>query len=68
MTNPDHKQMIKNAVCDLADPLVSTNAPGSVEVVLRKQNDRFLLHIINMTGEPERPIKKLTPVRIFNFR
>lgn len=67
-TNPDHKRMIKNAVCDMADPLVETNAPGSVEVVLRRQNNRYFLHVINITGEMERPIDRLIPIKDVDFR
>lgn len=60
--------MIKNAVCDMADPLVETNAPGSVEVVLRRQNNRYFLHVINITGEMERPIDRLIPIKDVDFR
>jgi hypothetical protein len=61
-TNPDYKRMLLNAVYRFADPLVITDAPGSVEIVLRRQDDRYILHLINMTGEMERPIQRIMPI------
>ncbi|NLC67393.1 MAG: hypothetical protein GX754_01105 [Clostridiaceae bacterium] len=65
-TNPDYKRMLLNAVYQFADPLVITDAPGSVEVVLRRKDDKYILHLINMTGEMERPIQRV--IHIYNVK
>ncbi|NSW91560.1 MAG: beta-galactosidase trimerization domain-containing protein [Firmicutes bacterium] len=63
-TNPDHRKLIENIINKLSVPLIITDAPGSVEMVLRYQEDkdRYILHIINMTGEMVRPIERVIPL------
>ena len=41
--------------------MVSDDA-GLYELVLRRQDNRFILHIVNMTGAMQRPIQKITPL------
>lgn len=60
--NPDTQVMLKNAVLSSCNPVVTSDAPGSVEIVLRKQKDRFIIHFINATGEMVRPLQKILPV------
>jgi hypothetical protein len=66
---PELLQVAENAVRILAPPLVRIdNAPGSLEVVLRSQQEgkRLLLHLVNSTGEMTRPIRKVMP--LYNLR
>jgi hypothetical protein len=61
---PEFLRLIGNAARTLAPPAVTLeNAPGSVEVVLRSQPDRRLLHLVNFTGEMTRPIERVMPLR-----
>ncbi|MGI6336586.1 MAG: alpha-amylase family protein [Eubacteriales bacterium] len=59
--NPDHRELLEAAVRLNTRSLLETNAAGSVEMVLRKAQDGFVLHLINETGEMERPIRRLLP-------
>ena len=46
------KKMFGNLVnMVLPETLISIDAPGNVEVVLRKQGNRMLIHLINLYGE-----------------
>jgi hypothetical protein len=59
-------RLIENVLRDIApSPVVIENAPRSVEVVLRsqQQGQRLLLHLINFTGEMTRPIRNVVPLR-----
>jgi hypothetical protein len=62
----EHAQLVENTARALAPPaVVLGNAPSSVEVVLRSQEGgkRWLLHLVNFTGEMTRPIRKIVPLR-----
>ena len=59
-------QLVGNAARDMSRrPVTVEHAPGSVEVVLRTQNEgrRQLVHLVNFTGEMTRPIRAVVPVR-----
>ena len=58
-SNPDMSRVFVNAVTNLSSPLVTTDAPGSVEMVLRKCKDGYALHVINITGEMTHPITRI---------
>ncbi len=58
-SNPDTKKIFTNAVTSLSNPIVTTDAPGSVEMVLRKLENGYALHCINFTGEMERPLSRV---------
>ena len=41
---------------------IVTNAPGSVEISLRKKDNKYIMHLINLTGEMTRPIERIVPI------
>lgn len=47
-----------------ATPVTLGDAPSSLEVVLRAQRDpdRLLLHLVNFTGDMQRPINRINPM------
>jgi hypothetical protein len=58
-------RLVENVLRDFApSPVVIENAPRSIEVVLRSQQEgrRLLLHLINFTGEMTRPIRRVVPL------
>ncbi len=64
---PEWYRLIANAARELSpSPVTLQNAPSSVEVVLRSQvqesGKRFLLHLVNFTGEMTRPIESVVPL------
>ena len=58
----DYLRMLGNAVRGFSREILWTNAPGSVEITLRKRENHYYLHLVNLTGEMERPIKRVLPV------
>ena len=62
---PELLDIAANAVREMSPPAFElSGAPGSVEVVLRSQNNggRLLLHLVNFTGEMTRPIRRVIPL------
>jgi hypothetical protein len=60
----DLYQLVENAARTLAPPEVSIEgAPGSLELVVRSQNggQRWLVHLVNFTGEMTRPMRLVIP-------
>jgi hypothetical protein len=60
--DPRQRKWLEETVKGMADVLIKTNAPPSVEFTLRKQKDRYILHLVNMTGGPSRPLEKTVPI------
>ena len=62
---PELMQLIENAGRQMSTrPIVLQNAPGSMEMVVRTQNEgrRMLVHLVNFTGEMTRPIRHVLPI------
>jgi hypothetical protein len=63
---PAHIRLIANAVSWLSKPLLRVeNAPQTLEVVLREQENRArqLIHLVNFSGEMKRPFEHIIPCR-----
>lgn len=61
---PAHLLLVGNAVRWLSRPILDvTDAPQTLEVVLREQptEHRYLLHLVNFTGEMRRPFQAIVP-------
>jgi len=59
---PEYAKIVGNIVKGAVKPMLETDAPRSVEAVLRKQNGRYILHMINLTGEMIRPMTQILPL------
>lgn len=61
---PELMTLVRNAAEQLsARPFRLWGAPSSVEVVWRQQGEgRYLLHLVNFTGEMTRPIQAIVPL------
>ncbi len=62
---PELLELLSNLGRETATgPVSLENAPGSVEIVVRTQNDkqRTLIHLVNFTGEMTRPIRHIVPI------
>ena len=58
----DYGRLIRQFVDLTSRKTVVSDSTGLYEVVLRKQENRFVLHVINMTGAMERPLDVVTPL------
>jgi len=63
---PTHILVVGNAIRWLSPPLLEiANAPQTLEVVLREQEDesRYVIHLVNFCGEMRRPFQRIMPCR-----
>lgn len=59
----EYKMFMKNVISEkLTEGIVFVNAPVNLEVVLRKQENRKILHLVNYQAGPTRPFEKVTTV------
>ncbi len=59
----EYKMFLKNVISEkLGDVLVFEHAPVNLEVVLRKQGGRRILHLVNYQAGPTRPFEMETKV------
>ena len=58
----DYGRMIRQFVDLTSRKTVVSDSAGLYEVVLRRQENRFILHVINMTGAMERPLDVVIPL------
>lgn len=63
----DWRKIITNAVEEMSPSQIVTNAPGSVEISLRKKDNKYIMHLINLTGEMTRPIERIIPISDVEF-
>lgn len=61
----EHERLMAAPIRRWVAPLVVTDAPSTVEVVLRRlaKRRRLVVHLINYTGEMVRPLRSILPVR-----
>lgn len=63
---PEYKRLIVGLVRRWVAPLLTTDAPGSVEVTLyhaRGDRNRALVHFLNATGWQSKPLTQVIPLR-----
>ncbi len=63
----DDFECARRAIDATTVPMVETNAPRGVEITLRKQGDKYLLHLINLTGDHS-PMTEFLPVYDIKFK
>jgi hypothetical protein len=62
---PEYKQVLLNLLARWTRPLLSTNAPGSVEVTMhhpRGKPERAIVHLLNATGWQSKPLTEVIPL------
>ena len=62
---PEYRKILANAVREFTNPLIEVvngNA-GALELVLRQQGPRWIIHCINHNGDMTRPIERIEPLR-----
>ncbi|HIE44396.1 MAG TPA: hypothetical protein EYP78_06355, partial [Candidatus Omnitrophica bacterium] len=60
---PEYYQLVCNIGNLLTQRLIKLeNAPSSLEVTLRKKENKLFIHLINFTSEMKRPIERIIPI------
>ena len=64
----EYKTIVTNAVHRFSHvPVKLAGVNGNIEVVVRRQKNRILIHLINYTGPFPRPLEKLIPQKDFEL-
>ena len=59
----EYKTFVNNIISEKIEETIEfENAPTHFEVVLRKQNERMILHLVNYQTGPTRPFEKVTTI------
>lgn len=66
----EYRKIIANAVHHFSHPLVEVKGEigSALEVVIREQENRILLHLVNANGDMIRPIQKIQSLYSLNFK
>jgi len=67
---PEHEHLMTEPVRRASTALLETDAPSSVEISLRLQQEqnRLIVHLVNFTGEMTRPIQSVIPLSDITIR
>ena len=59
----EYYQLVRNVGNLLSQRLIDLeDAPSSIEVALRKKDNKLFIHLVNFTSEMKRPIERIMPV------
>jgi len=59
---PEYYQILDNLVSEFSRPVVNlVNAPSSIEVCVRRNENSVFIYLINFTSEMKRPIQRIFP-------
>ena len=61
----NHLKLFSRYAAELARPVTETDAPKCVEITLRRQDGRYILHLVNLALDGCRPMDEVLPVRDF---
>jgi hypothetical protein len=66
----EYRKMLANVVHHFSRPLLEMQGEvgSALEVVIRQQENRVLLHLINANGDMIRPIQRIQPLYSLNFK
>jgi hypothetical protein len=60
----DYRILFNNIIKNFTESVTETDAPATIDIVVRNHGEnRYVVHVINMTGEMIRPIERIIPVR-----
>ena len=59
----EYRTLLEDIIFEkIKESIEFVNAPTNLEVVLRKQNQNLILHLINYQAGPTRPFEKVSPI------
>jgi len=65
LKTPWHEVLMRNAILMALEgtPVVQTDGPATLEIELWRQASRLVLHLVNNSGDMQRPISQRRPLR-----